>query len=173
MQKSDGFATVNLDDVAVRTNLENGAKQVLLSVWGKLPRDAKASIVKHWKTPPYSDEIPPTFSEWPLPRNHPEEGRTTQRGFYVELKTSLMNRGGEPAERLVAHELAHVHDWAGNGPTKDNPLWAEVTCDTEATIQMERYAAMTAMSWKFLPPTGESVDEYIARIERSLNAGRA
>jgi hypothetical protein len=122
-------------------------------VWDSLPQGVGQQIFDYWFQPePARKKV---WIEQQTRTNTP--GRESLFGHKMDFAGTLIGSSDDTyIERVIAHELAHVYDYAdpGNSPakgiTQDN--WQDPKTALRLGLQREEYAIERAATWKYPLP---------------------
>jgi hypothetical protein len=146
---------IKLDDTDIDLiDAPEGFEDRLRSVWQQIPADARRDIVSCWT---YQGKGGQSWPNIISIVNEGEEGCTRQGGRTIQFTRQAIEKDHRYVDCLVAHELAHVHDWeVGPASRSENPKFEP----PEFELAMERYAVRLASSWGFPLPNGRSPEDH-------------
>jgi hypothetical protein len=134
------------------------ARTRLLAVWDMLPEEDRAKIEALWcdSGRGHTDTPCPIFMCLKGQVHGGAYGATNWGGFLVRVNGQAIantNQGyNDGIDSLIAHELAHVFDYATEG-VRDRGTWSIETQKSEedATKRIEAFANDTQRRWGFPP----------------------
>lgn len=147
---------LELDGVKVCAALaSNRLCRLFRLAWRRLPEEARRDIVRHWLDPDHHGIFSrPVVALTERPVDGVAVAVTSMRGFLLRFHALvLVEWDEERIEDLIAHQLAHVHDYAVDGTDLSQYLWSDESLATaeRASAAMEEYAMETMRDWGFDP----------------------
>jgi hypothetical protein len=143
---------IRLDGVDFSDNGQAFAA-ILLKTWSKVPAAVRKEIVDHWTT--LDHELCLELSDSWLPKRGDPNAEVTDIGCTMRFKAAVFQRMPEEAAMwLIAHELAHVYQYANAANEQKMKKWEKERAKgglakDVAYMETENQADELARGWGF------------------------
>lgn len=140
-------------------------RERLIHVWGSIPASAGCEISEHSVKPLGHGVVRPVIIR--VLDDMTVSSVACQQGKSLEFRSKEAQGDDVYLDRLIAHELAHVHDWAAGKMGRRNP-------DNPASdVDAEEYAVRIAAFRGYPLPGGISPEEHAENTLKRVQAVQA